>query len=1148
MDPFLAKLGLTATFVTAALGAPLTAQEASWQFATDPAAILGSADAISDQTSLFALRCAASDKPVFGAADIDSVLATKVPNGAIGLLLAPGLLKAFDFADDTGIDLIFVVDGKELFSAPFKIETPEQAYFSTLPGDHVLLAALQSGSSLLLTAAGKDTSVSLSLRGSNASISQLLAFCGLGPASATPQTSPEASSDLSKSGRLPVDNTGSFLRIGGRVMASASTSLNTAFEGLNLKSSMQKLVRDYALQEDTAYLKSDEAAMNQLFASDPTLIEQVLEEARGRPLDRSEKVALETMGGEARYGYISLSPFEMKRAVEGLRQRAGQLVRTDLPPQPIPLRVYCTIRLAPYDFDERAFPLTQTGCNDEIQGLPRPQTGLADWPRLPTAVPYPPERAEQLSALIRGTYWLTVSYETDLTVNVRQSETSSIISTALSPRRNILLHAPDSMTEVLLRIDKESTTPQVQANQPASSATTTSQSVAGIQATPAAALNAPRIDVKDPQSRAKLLELAGPPRALPLTAQEPFPGLNSIRGIIEPEFPFRVQVASAAENDGKLFFAYGGEEFLPDLANALGVPRENLINLTLVNENEPIIGVIGLLPEAAQIYGRTAPADGYGRRVIGYSATVAVTDLRAFATPYGKPILILSLLPLESRFFDVADSRDYTDTLETFSLWREPTTTARDLLEVPNRTAIVLRALDDQSIDPTQTLLKLLNWPEQQQISAFDKALLIEDLITRTRSIPAQPTPLWASGNVTYGDYNFATGRFPARNVTLETLEGYRSPDLSKDAIRFKLDPKVFDLALDRTKAQAWASAHPGKTFEMRARLDVNQTLIENGRVSLSATVSEADLLAKTATARLRDPAHILHRFDLAVMANPEPVAPAAPSPVVVLPPSPARETMGVKLGQSLETAVAQLQTMLINADILQTTAALRAATQPQTEWKSYSTGTLVYDEQQKLAVALFTEPPTSGDTITTIVRSQAFAAGEGPHPETVIAQLVAKYGEPQSDYDAKGSKMIWVESKDANGKMSAGTDQSVASCHRQLSAGYAQQLVLINAERRRLESDAFQSTQAKWFTEMEEPWSPKDMLVHNADSILRPLSTCAALGEIMYALFDLGDDGLLRELHLVISNPADVGRLEVENQKVIQDRDGAKPQAEIKL
>jgi hypothetical protein len=150
------------------------------------------------------------------------------------------------------------------------------------------------------------------------------------------------------------------------------------------------------------------------------------------------------------------SPFEERRAIAALRARADRVIPTDLPPQPIPLRVYCYADLDAYDFETESFPIHDHGCDEVIHSLPRNGAmGVKPPGTMPMRIAMSPTEAEAyFRSELRGNSRVTVSYEIDLVVGTAESDTGTRRTTVLSERRNFLLHARDSLTTALLRIDE----------------------------------------------------------------------------------------------------------------------------------------------------------------------------------------------------------------------------------------------------------------------------------------------------------------------------------------------------------------------------------------------------------------------------------------------------------------------------------------------------------------------------------------------------------------------------------------------------------------------------------------------------------------------------------------------------------------------
>ncbi|MFN3844211.1 MAG: hypothetical protein ACK4RZ_00130 [Paracoccaceae bacterium] len=1129
---------LAATFVLIFVGGGATAQDAAWRFSIDAAQLIGSADAMVGPSPLVALRCVAAGAPRTATSEQQSVVLREVTAGNIGLMVTPSILATLAPGSPRPIDLAVSIDGQSYLTSSFAVAPPENALFSSLSGNHPVVNALREGSRLSLSSDGQSNLIEIGLQNSNSAIQNLLQYCGIVQYSQEANTVAEMDVDASVTAPAQVDLGGQAVKVDGRVAAVVGFSERGAFvENRDLKKDLEKLIAAYRWSLDDGFMRNDDAAISMLFASDIEFIERILLEARGRPLAPSEKIAIERLGNEALYGSFALTPFEKQRAVEAIRSRATEVMRRDLPPQPIPLRVYCRVNLGEYRFETAAFPISQNGCNGEIQGVPLPQSDVRSWPAFPSEIGFSPDEAEAFAIAATGTYLHNMSYDTDLTLIVHRSEAQSVVSAALSPRTNILLYEPGSITVPLKRLD----TPEVSVDVAISrtsgtSGAPTAQTKAVERIVPKGVMpSGPLLNLGSAQVRAQLLAAAGDVQPLPQDERFRMASPQHTLAIIEPQYPFRIPYPPEQPGSGDLFFAYSGDH-IPELADALGVPADRLISLSLINDNEPISEIVGLLPDTKQSFSRQVPADRYGRRSVGYTAKVAVTGVHAFQMPSGKPALVLSLHPFEGRFIDNSDSRNSDITLETFDLRGTALDDRREVLPIADRAAIVLKSLELSGQDPVKVFPDIMRF-EGRKLGAFERQALLEDVIDRARQSQDQSDSFWAIGTVSFGEYDFSTGRFSARNVTLGTLEGLRFPDVPANRLVFNLDQGVFDLALDREAALAWTVANPSKTAKIRALLKARDGRPESGRYRLDVSVLEAELIKPSASARLRDPADVLHIYDLQHISA-EAAASTVMPEAVAMPPDPRpqtasqRDVLGVRLGQSLDEAVELLEEQMGETQRYHATAELRSKRQPQPRWQSFSHATLLHAPEQMMIVALYSEPPASGETVTTIVRSQGFKPGAGPLPASVIDQLIAKYGRPQTDHTKPGARLIWADSKDAEGNMTAGTDQALSACIRQLLASYAQTEVLTNLARRRKSSGGPAGQQPEWFTETGDPWLPPNIDPLDFDQMLMPLSQCMALGEVTFAMLDVDADGLLGGLHVVISNPAEVGGFAAENEE----------------
>ncbi|HET9067058.1 MAG TPA: peptidoglycan-binding domain-containing protein, partial [Amaricoccus sp.] len=236
-----------------------------------------------------------------------------------------------------------------------------------------------------------------------------------------------------------------ILMIGDRVAAATNTSfgdLGAAFEGYDLVSNLRRVVFSAALSASPGMLDDDEQAVAALEMVDPVLAGEIIEEGLGRPLSKSE-------GYEISNGFINerfmpgLDPFAEQAILAAVRADRARLTVPDAPAPPIPLTVFCEVRLMAYDFETGSFPIVSTSCDEAPFGIGRVRTEGPD--PVPEGLPMPPEEAQVfLSTKYAKSYLAAL----DAVLAIDPGPGGAPVMT-LSGRTGLRLLAPRSLTDVV---------------------------------------------------------------------------------------------------------------------------------------------------------------------------------------------------------------------------------------------------------------------------------------------------------------------------------------------------------------------------------------------------------------------------------------------------------------------------------------------------------------------------------------------------------------------------------------------------------------------------------------------------------------------------------------------------------------------------
>ena len=708
--------------------------------------------------------------------------------------------------------------------------------------------------------------------------------------------------DKAIGGPMKVDYWRDSVLIGGRVVTTIgglSERMEDAPEGLDARTNIVPLVRDYALVDDPTWLEHDRSGLELVFQLDAPLRAEIIEEAIGRPLADHEKISLQHSGGYP-VAPVAGDPFAERRAVEALRKRADQVVPTQLPPQPIPLRVYCFADIGRYEFANQSFPITRHGCDGAIEGI--------DWSggargapsaegEIPASLPLPPEEAEAFAATIEGSSRVTVSFETDLTIKASKSEAGFRRLATLSPRSHFWIHAPRHMTETLYRLDKPA---------PAADAD-------GDQAQPGATIagDPGRVwDLQQVDQRAALLEFAQPMGSLPYDGRALLSGADGNYGIaVGRSGPFNP--SSDDPGTSGPFFGSPHIDYVPALSNALAVPREYLLNMAYVDdEREPMSGIVALLPAPYDSFVRTAQVGSYGQSQMVFETSLEIVGIHRFEIAFAKPLIVLSVRPKSARF--MTNDSDKRRPLETFDLTTAISFSDYEVLAVPSRVTQVVAAAEALGSNVGEVVGNTMRWPDGGNLDVFQKQDFVARLVEAGRTSKPDDT-LWVTGTLNIGEYDFATQSFPPNSVSLEPIEVMRSLDLPLSSVGLQMgDASPFAIRMTPEEARTFAQAYPPHSIvPLRARIRTSSPTLQHRSIGFSIEILEAELLTPNSVPTVRDRERIVYSYPMSTPAVSPPNEDEMADTEESDEPEPAhepagRDILGVQLFQSVELGSAE--------------------------------------------------------------------------------------------------------------------------------------------------------------------------------------------------------------------------------------------------
>lgn len=398
-----------------------------------------------------------------------------------------------------------------------------------------------------------------------------------------------------------------IVRMDGRVAVAAGFNTHGEIARIAPQTGLARLVAAYALAADPTALDTDATALPVLPLLEPQLARELISAGLGRPMTDSE-TSLLTLAGQTDAGVSysmfldGLSPFEVHRIGENMRARSSEIIPSDLPPLPIPIRVFCKVSLSHYDFATEAFPPLNNSCGDrvlEMKGRAVAEDGSE-------SLQMPADAAERLFKEVPDLD-LVASYDAEVDVRLDvQGERRQVVTELRAPGR-VALYRPGSTWEVVAMLGSGAKEPV-----PAS---------AGVAVTGGA------IDLGSEAAEARLAAFAGAAGSLPadgrkLLAAMDGPGLGTLMGQDKPVYRPRMQ--HEVEQSGRLLLGGYGPSEIDLIATALAVPVEYLIHVATFEKGGPIDMAVGILPAPQGDYRRPPPDDFYGSSGLSYAATAEI--------------------------------------------------------------------------------------------------------------------------------------------------------------------------------------------------------------------------------------------------------------------------------------------------------------------------------------------------------------------------------------------------------------------------------------------------------------------------------------------------------------------------------------------
>jgi uncharacterized protein len=272
-------------------------------------------------------------------------------------------------------------------------------------------------------------------------------------------------------------------------------------------------------------------------------------------------------------------------------------------------------------------------------------------------------------------------------------------------------------------------------------------------------------------------------------------------------------------------------------------------------------------------------------------------------------------------------------------------------------------------------------------------------------------------------------------------------------------------------------------------------------------------------------------------------------------------DILGVKLGDDFETSVGNVMAEIGATESFYARRELRQKLQspgngpPIENWAAFHNATLLHVPASKDMVSLYHEPPTSPDVVTGISRTRVFEPGKGPGVEAIVALLEQKYG-PLEDRAKRNLKLlIWTSApkreKRADGRLPpAETVNAAASaCARSTVAAASTNAIFFALERQGRDEGNIPRNKLPWTDENDEIWIAPDAHPIEMAPLMGERGDCPPY-EFLLVWINDGSDGRVIELRLALARPSAVARISEELRKQLMSApaDTSEDAAPIKL
>lgn len=465
-----------------------------------------------------------------------------------------------------------------------------------------------------------------------------------------------------------------------------------------------------------------------------------------------------------------------------------------------------------------------------------------------------------------------------------------------------------------------------------------------------------------------------------------------------------MKLTSAQQAEGRLALLDGNRSNDErNLAAEIGVPQEYLYSERIPNRQNhplPVDHLVLVLPAAADSY-----AIQFDRTEINPNLVVRPQMHLTFANPRlvqlnRRSVLLLDTKPESARLL----ARETGEELARTEFQERPDAKPETIAFPPEGYMAVLHARMTNG-DAVEALFKSFG----NRFDAFTRRQRAEDVVAQARNFDPGGEGFWVIGEVTFGEYDFGTERFPVRSLSLDDHErSYGSTVTLAPA-----DRAQFDVPMEPEEARQWQltnASHP--RYALRARVVVEEATSRR----LELGVLEFEVLDRGATLAVRDPARVLYRGIPGKQEPPNAPAMSAErsadqhdaeavstqvedrvAPLSIL---------GIALGSPLEEAIALLSEALSEAVVFRTERAERSAAQEGNLWDPFNEALMVRSGDGREAVMVYSEPPTAAERVTALTRWVDFGTS-GPPLSNVEELLTKHYGSADIRSDATTAVLL---------------------------------------------------------------------------------------------------------------------------------------------